>query len=160
MLADSFPKHDFFTIILVTSVTVIADLAVAVLVGVIYSALVFAWNHAKEIYAASHIDDNGAKVYQVNGPLFFGSVSHFLELFDAQNDPKEVIIDFAKSRVADHSAIEAIDTIAERYANRNKTIHLRHLSPECSKLLKKAGSLVEVNVLEDPTYKVASDVLG
>ncbi|WP_318461132.1 SulP family inorganic anion transporter [Photobacterium leiognathi] len=154
------PKHDFFTIILVTGVTVIADLAVAVLVGVIYSALVFAWNHAKHIYASSYIDENGAKVYQVNGPLFFGSVSHFLELFDAPNDPKEVIIDFAKSRVADHSAIEAIDTIAERYANRDKTIHIRHLSPECRKLLQKAGNLVEVNVLEDPTYKVASDVLG
>ncbi|WP_236689318.1 STAS domain-containing protein [Photobacterium kishitanii] len=154
------PKHDFFTIILVTCVTVAADLAVAVFVGVIYSALVFAWNHAKQIYASSHIDNDGTKVYQVNGPLFFGSASHFLELFDATNDPKTVIIDFAHSRVADHSAIEAIDTLAERYASRNKTLHIRHLSPECRRLLQKAGSLVEVNMLEDPTYKVATDVLG
>ncbi|MCD9467034.1 SulP family inorganic anion transporter [Photobacterium iliopiscarium] len=154
------PKHDFFTIILVTCVTVAADLAVAVFVGVIYSALVFAWNHAKQIYASSHIDNDGAKVYQINGPLFFGSASHFLELFDAPNDPQTVIIDFAHSRVADHSAIEAIDTLAERYATRKKTLHIRHLSPECRRLLQKAGNLVEVNMLEDPTYKVATDVLG
>lgn len=154
------PKHDFFTIILVTCVTIAADLAVAVLVGVIYSALVFAWNHAKRIYASTHIDENGAKIYRVNGPLFFGSAAHFLELFDAKNDPNNIIIDFAQSRVADHSAIEAIDTIAERYANQGKTLHIKHLSPECRSLLKKAGNLVEVNMLEDPTYKVATDTLG
>ena len=128
--------------------------------GVIYSALVFAWKHAKHIYASSYIDDNGSKVYALDGPLFFGSVSNFLELFDAKNDPADVIIDFAKSRVADHSAIEAIDTIAERYANQGKTLHIRHLSPECRSLLKKAGNLVEVNLMEDPTYKVATDTLG
>ncbi|ODA22790.1 SulP family inorganic anion transporter [Photobacterium damselae] len=154
------PKHDFFTIILVTCVTIAADLAVAVLVGVIYSALVFAWNHAKRIYASTHTDENGAKIYRVNGPLFFGSAAHFLELFDAKNDPNNIIIDFAQSRVADHSAIEAIDTIAERYANQGKTLHIKHLSPECRSLLKKAGNLVEVNMLEDPTYKVATDTLG
>lgn len=93
-------------------------------------------------------------------PLFFGSAAHFLELFDAKNDPNNIIIDFAQSRVADHSAIEAIDTIAERYANQGKTLHIKHLSPECRSLLKKAGNLVEVNMLEDPTYKVATDTLG
>ncbi|MEZ8739129.1 SulP family inorganic anion transporter [Photobacterium swingsii] len=154
------PKHDFFAIILVTCVTVAADLALAVIVGVIYSALVFAWEHAKHIYASTHIDENGSKIYEVNGPLFFGSASHFLELFDAKNDPKDVIIDFAKSRVSDHSAIEAIDTIAERYASQGKTLHIRHLSQECRSLLKKAGNLVEVNLMEDPTYKVATDTLG
>ncbi|ARR49690.1 SulP family inorganic anion transporter [Photobacterium damselae subsp. damselae] len=154
------PKHDFFTIILVTCVTIAADLAVAVLVGVIYSALVFAWNHAKRIYASTHTDENGTKIYRVNGPLFFGSAAHFLELFDAKNDSNNIIIDFAQSRVADHSAIEAIDTIAERYANQGKTLHIKHLSPECRSLLKKAGNLVEVNMLEDPTYKVATDTLG
>ncbi|GHA60234.1 SulP family inorganic anion transporter [Photobacterium aphoticum] len=159
-MARKVPKHDFFAIILVTAVTVAFDLALAVIVGVIYSALVFAWNHAKHIYASSHVDENGTKIYKVNGPLFFGSVSHFLELFDAKNDPADVIIDFAQSRVADHSAVEAIDTIAERYAAQGKTLHIRHLSPECRSLLKKAGNLVEVNMIEDPTYKVATDTLG
>ncbi|MCM0147410.1 SulP family inorganic anion transporter [Photobacterium galatheae] len=159
-MARKVPKHDFFTIILVTCVTVAADLAIAVFVGVIYSALVFAWEHAKHINAESKTDESGSKVYHLNGPLFFGSVSHFLELFDATKDPKDVIIDFADSRVADHSAIEAIDTIAERYAKEGKTLHLRHLSPECRSLLRKAGDLVEVNVMEDPSYKVATDTLG
>ncbi|MGF1713933.1 SulP family inorganic anion transporter [Photobacterium chitinilyticum] len=159
-MARKVPKHDFFAIILVTCVTVAADLALAVIVGVIYSALVFAWDHAKHIYAASHTNEAGSKIYAVNGPLFFGSASHFLELFDAKNDPSDVIIDFAGSRVSDHSAIEAIDTIAERYASQGKTLHIRHLSPECRSLLKKAGNLVEVNMMEDPTYKVATDTLG
>lgn len=159
-MARKVPKHDFFAIILVTCVTVAADLALAVIVGVIYSALVFAWDHAKHIYASSHVNEQGSKIYEVNGPLFFGSVSHFLELFDAKNDPRDVIIDFANSRVSDHSAIEAIDTIAERYASLGKTLHIRHLSPECRSLLKKAGNLVEVNLMEDPTYKVATDTLG
>ena len=159
-MARKVPKHDFFAIILVTCVTVAADLAIAVIVGVIYSALVFAWDHAKHVYASSHTDEKGTKIYEVNGPIFFGSVSHFQELFDAKNDPKDIIIDFAKSRVADHSAIEAIDTIAERYASQGKTLHIRHLSQECRSLLKKAGNLVEVNMLEDPTYKVATDTLG
>ena len=159
-MARKVPKHDFFAIILVTGVTVAFDLALAVIVGVIYSALVFAWKHAKHIYASSYVDEKGSKVYALDGPLFFGSVANFLELFDAKNDPADVIIDFAKSRVADHSAIEAIDTIAERYANQGKTLHIRHLSPECRSLLKKAGNLVEVNLMEDPTYKVATDTLG
>ncbi|ELO1810814.1 SulP family inorganic anion transporter [Vibrio fluvialis] len=159
-LARRVPKQDFFVIVLVTVVTVFTDLAIAVAVGVIASALMFAWEHAKHIYASSHINDEGSKVYQINGPIFFGSAANFLELFDAQSDPQDVIVDFAQSRVADHSAIEAIETIAERYASVGKTLHLRHLSQDCRALLQKAGSLVEINVKEDPSYKVATDVLA
>ncbi len=154
------PKHDAFVIVLVTVVTVFTDLAVAVFVGVIVSALVFAWQHAKHIYADSSQPDAEHKIYQLHGPLFFGSVSHFLALFDVKNDPKDVIIDFASSRVVDHSALEAIDTLAERYINQGKTLHLKHLSPECRQLLTRAGDLVEVNLIEDPNYKVMTDSLG
>lgn len=154
------PKHDAFVIVLVTVVTVLTDLAIAVFVGVIVSALVFAWQHAKHIYADSTQPDAEHKVYQLHGPLFFGSVSHFLALFDVKNDPKDVIIDFAGSRVVDHSALEAIDTLAERYINQGKTLHLKHLSPECRQLLTRAGDLVEVNMIEDPNYKVMTDKLG
>ena len=159
-LARRVPKQDFFVIVLVTVVTVMTDLAIAVGVGVIASALMFAWEHAKHIYASSSIDQEGAKVYQINGPIFFGSAANFLELFDAQNDPQHVIVDFASSRVADHSAIDAIETLAERYSAVGKTLHLRHLSQDCRALLHKAGSLVEINVKEDPSYKVATDVLA
>ncbi|CAM2785981.1 SulP family inorganic anion transporter [Vibrio rarus] len=159
-LARRVPKQDFFVIVLVTVVTVLTDLAVAVAVGVIASALMFAWQHAKHIYASSQLNDEGSKVYSIHGPVFFGSVANFLELFDAQNDPDDVIVDFADSRVTDHSAIEAIETLAERYASVGKTLHLRHLSQDCRALLDKAGSLVEINVKEDPSYKVATDVLA
>ncbi|MBD1575481.1 SulP family inorganic anion transporter [Vibrio sp. S11_S32] len=159
-LARRVPKQDFFIIILVTTVTVMTDLAVAVGVGVVASALMFAWQHAKHINAVSSIDKDGSKVYKINGPIFFGSASHFTDLFDAQNDPQDVIVDFAQSRVADHSAIEAIETIAERYSKQGKTLHLRHLSQDCHTLLHKAGSLVEINVKEDPTYKVITDLLA
>ncbi|MBL4828950.1 MAG: SulP family inorganic anion transporter, partial [Aliivibrio sp.] len=159
-LARRVPKQDFFVILLVTVVTVLTDLAIAVGVGVIVSALMFAWEHAKHIYASSSINDDGSKVYEINGPIFFGSAANFLELFDTKNDPDDVIIDFAKSRVTDHSAIEAIETIAERYSNTGKTVHLHHLSQDCRALLHKAGSLVEINVKEDPTYKVVTDILA
>ena len=159
-LARRVPKQDFFVIVLVTIVTVLTDLAIAVAVGVITSALMFAWQHAKHIYASSHINTDGSKEYRVNGPIFFGSAANFLELFNAYGDPDEVIVDFAHSRIADHSAIEAIETLAERYSSLGKTLHLRHLSPDCRALLQKAGSLVEINVKDDPSYKVATDVLG
>ncbi len=154
------PRADAFVLILVSGVTVATDLAIAVIVGVIVSALVFAWDHAKHIVVETHVDDNGSKVYVLSGVLFFGSVHNFKNLFDIQNDPDDVVIDFARSRVADHSAIEAIDTLAEKYTNAGKKLHLRHLSPECKLLLEKAGDLVEVNVLEDPKYKVADDKLA
>lgn len=151
------PRTDAFVLVLVSSVTVATDLAIAVVVGVIVSALAFAWEHAKHISVKSYEDERGRRVYELNGPLFFGSVKNFLELFDPENDPGNVIIEFQNSRVADHSAIEAIDNLALKYIQAGKTIHLRHLSPECRQLLKNAGDLVEVNVLEDPHYYVASD---
>ncbi|MEZ8193737.1 MULTISPECIES: SulP family inorganic anion transporter [Vibrio] len=159
-LARRVPKQDFFVIVLVTVVTVMTDLAVAVAVGVVASALMFAWQHAKHIYASSALNEEGSKVYHVHGPVFFGSAANFLELFDAKNDPADVIVDFANSRVTDHSAIEAIETLAERYTALGKTLHLRHLSQDCRALLHKAGSLVEINVKEDPSYKVATDLLA
>ena len=154
------PKADTFVIVLVTVVTVFTDLAVAVIIGVIVSALRFAWEHASHINAEVSTEESGSKVYKVNGPLFFGSVSHFLELFDASADPQDVIIDFANSRVCDHSAIEAIDTLAERYIAAGKVLHLRHLSLECKQLMKRAGDMIEVNLIEDPEYHIASDKLG
>ena len=154
------PLADILISVLVAAITVVADLAIAVLVGVIASALVFAWEHAKQMRAETHIDENGAKVYELHGPLFFGSVQHFHDLFDPRNDPDEVIVDFYDARVADHSGIEAIDSLAERYQRHGKTLHLRHLSPECRDLLEKAGDLVEVDLMEDPRYHVADDRLA
>jgi sulfate permease, SulP family len=154
------PKSDAIVIVLVSGVTVATDLAMAVLVGVIFSALVFAWKHAKVIHAVTHIEPSGTKVYSLRGPLFFGSTKNFLEIFDPLNDPDDVVIEFEHARVSDHSAIEAIDNLAERYLATGTTLHLRHLSPECRKLLKKAGDLVEVNVIEDPKYHVATDALA
>jgi SulP family sulfate permease len=157
---NKIPRHDAFVLVLVSGVTVATDLAIAVIVGVIVSALVFAWEHAKHINVKSYIDDNGSKVYELNGPLFFGSVKNFRDLFTPGDDPDDVIIEFQNSRVADHSAIEAIDSLAEQYINAGKKLHLRHLSVECSELLNKAGDLVEVNRLEDPAYHVADDKLA
>ena len=154
------PRSDALVLLLVSAVTVATDLAVAVVVGVIVSALVFAWEHAKHILVEAREDHKGSTVYAVTGPLFFGSVTSFLERFDPSKDNDDVVIDFARSRVADHSGLEAIDTLAERYVSVGKTLHLVHLSEECRKLLRKAGSLVEVNVIEDPKYFVADDLLG
>ncbi len=154
------PVSDALVIILVSAVTVATDLAVAVFVGVVFSALVFAWKHAKVIHAVAGSTETGTKVYLLRGPLFFGSSKSFQELFDPKSDPDDVIVDFQHARVSDHSAIEAIDSLAERYLTLGKTLHLRHLSPECRKLLRKAGNMVEVNVIEDPSYHVASDALG
>ncbi len=156
-LMGKIPATDAFVLVLVSAVTVFTDLAVAVVVGVIISALAFAWEHAKHINIRSYDDERGSRVHELNGPLFFGSVNNFLELFNPEEDPDDVIIEFQNSRVADHSAIEAIDTLAERYIKAGKTLHLRHLNEECRRLLKKAGDLVEVNVLEDPRYYVADD---
>jgi sulfate permease, SulP family len=154
------PRHDAFVIVLVSAVTVATDLAIAVVVGVIVSALVFAWEHAKHINVKGYDNKYGIRIYELNGPLFFGSVKHFMDLFNPENDPQEIIIEFQNSRVADHSAIEAIDALAEKYIKAGKTLHFRHLSPECRQLLTKAGDLVEVNVMEDPTYHVADDQLA
>lgn len=149
------PKSDIFVMVVVTLITVfLHNLALAVLIGVIISALVFAWENAKRIRARKYIDDNGVKHYEIFGPLFFGSTTAFAEKFDVQNDPNEVIIDFAESRIADMSAIDAVNKITERYAALNKVVHLKHLSNDCVELLKNAEAIIDVNILEDPTYKV------
>jgi len=152
------PKSDIFVMVMVTLVTVfLHNLALAVIIGVIIAALVFAWDSAKRIRARKYTDENGIKHYEIYGPLFFGSVTVFSEKFDVLNDPEEVIIDFAESRVVDMSAIEALNKITERYEKVGKKIHLKHLSPDCKKLLKNAEKIIDVNVIEDPTYKVAVD---
>lgn len=152
------PKSDIFVMVVVTLVTVfLHNLALAVIIGVIIAALVFAWDNAKRIRARKHIDDKGVKHYEIYGPLFFGSVTVFNEKFDVLNDPDEVIIDFAESRVVDMSAIEALNKITERYQKVGKTVHLKHLSPDCRKLLKDAEKIIDVNVMEDPTYKLVVD---
>ena len=149
------PKPDIFVMILVTLITVILhNLALAVLIGVIISALVFAWESAKRIRARKYVDEAGVKHYEIYGPLFFGSVTAFNEKFDVANDPDEVIIDFAESKVSDMSAIEALNRITERYASQGKKVHLRHLSKDCISLLNDAEDIIDVNVMEDPTYKV------
>ena len=154
------PKSDVIVMVLVTLVTaVLHNLALAVLIGVIISALIFAWDNAKRIRARKSIDDNGVKHYEIYGPLFFGSVTAFHEKFDIQNDPKEIIIDFFESRIVDMSAIEAVNKITERYKKAGKTVHLKHLSPDCRELLTNADEIIDVNVLEDPTYKVMTDKL-
>ena len=148
------PYTDAFVTILVTIVTVISDLAVAVVVGVIVSALAYAWNNARRIHAHTEISENGAKIYRIQGPLFFGSSDGFLELFDVQNDPNEVIIEFSDSRVVDQSALQAIEAVAGKYELANKRIQLRHLSRDCHSLLTKAGHLV-IDSDDDPDYALA-----
>ena len=151
------PQSDVLVIILVTGLTVAFDLAIAVLAGVIVSSLVFAWENAKRIRARKHVDEFGVKHYEIYGPLFFGCIELFNSKFDIQNDPDEVIIDFKESRIVDQSAIECVNRLTERYLKQGKNIHLRHLSSDCVKLIKKAEKICDVNVLEDPDYFVAID---
>ena len=149
------PRTDIIVMILVTGVTVVFhNLAVAVIIGVVISALAFAWESAKRIRARKYLDQNGVKHYEIFGPLFFGSVAAFQEKFDAPNDPDEVIIDFKESRVVDHSAIDALNKVTERYRKVGKKIHLRHLSEDCKILLDNASEIIDVNFWEDPHYKV------
>jgi len=152
------PHSDIFVMLVVMAVTVLLhNLALAVLIGVIISALVFAWENAKRIRARKHVDANGVKHYEIFGPLFFGSVTLFSEKFDVVNDPDEVVIDFSDSRVVDMSGIEALNRLTERYHKLGKKVHLKHLSADCRLLLKNAEDIIEVNVMEDPTYKVLID---
>ena len=130
------------------------------ILGVVVSALVFAWQHATHMGADIKYNEFGSKIYQVHGPLFFASVSSFKDMFDTAEDPDDVVVDFYYSRVYDQSGLEAINALAEKYEAVGKRLHLTHLSPECKKLLKKAGDLVEVNVSEDPQYHVATDRLA
>jgi SulP family sulfate permease len=154
------PRHDALIIVAVTVITVLTDLAIAVIAGVIIAALVFAWQHAKQINVQTSVDENGWKIYDLEGSLFFASIATFQQLFTPQDDPREVIIEFRRARVVDHSALEAIDNLAERYQELGKRLHLRHLSPDCLDVLERAKGMVEVNVLEDPHYHIADDKLG
>lgn len=149
------PRSDAFVMVAVTLITIVEDLAIAVIAGVIISALVFAWKHAR-IYARSHVEEDGTKVYELDGPLFFGSVSSFYDVFDIEKDPPHVVIDFKNARVMDSSGVEAIDSITRKYEQAGKQLTLRHLSEDCKKMLKAAGPhcTYEEN---DPTYKVAVD---
>lgn len=152
------PAADVLVMILVAGYTVIMhDLATAVLLGVVVSALSFAWQHATHIFADVKTNDHGSRIYQLHGPLFFASVRSFLDMFDPSNDPDDVVIDFYYTRVYDQSGLEAINAIAERYERAHKRLHLTHLSDECRQLLERAGDLVEVNLSEDPQYHVATD---
>ena len=152
------PPTDAFVIVLVTVVTVMTDLAIAVVVGVIVSALAYAWNNARRIHAnvRESESDKGALVYEIEGPLFFGSTDGFAELFDVENDADRVIVDFARSRVVDQSALQAIEALAGKYEAAGKTLTLRHLSRDCHQLLTKAGHLM-VDSDDDPEYAVAVD---
>ncbi|PIF00684.1 MAG: sodium-independent anion transporter [Maribacter sp.] len=152
------PNSDVIVMVLVTLITAIThNLAIAVLFGVVISALAYAWENAKRIRARKYIDGQGVKHYEIYGPLFFASTTLFNEKFDVQNDPEEVIIDFRESRIVDMSGIEALNKLTERYAKVGKKIHLKHLSKDCILLLGNANDIIDVNVLEDPTYKVAVD---
>ena len=152
------PLTDAFVILLVTVVTVMEDLAVAVVVGVIVSALAYAWNNARRIHAKTHesSSEKGAKVYEIQGPLFFGSSDGFIELFEIATDPDNVIVDFTDSRVADQSALQAIEAVAAKYEAAGKRIQLRHLSRDCHQLLTKAGHLM-IDSDDDPEYEIAVD---
>ncbi len=152
------PLMDAFVIVLVTVVTVMSDLAMAVVVGVIVSALAYAWNNARRIHAVTRdsTTEAGAKVYEIQGPLFFGSTDGFIELFDVAGDPDQVIIDFAASRVVDQSALQAIEVMAGKYEAAGKSVQLRHLSKDCHQILSRAGHLV-VEQDDDPEYGLAVD---
>lgn len=159
-ILNKIPMEDAFVIILVTVVTVLTDLALAVVVGVIVSALVFAWKSARTIWTEEKLKGKGKnqkKIYTLHGALFFGSISSFKNLFNPKEDPDHVIIDFRSARVWDHSALEAIDALATKYTKLGKELHLVHLSEDCKLLLKKAADMVDVNSVEDPHYRIFVD---
>lgn len=155
---NKMPFADILVMVVVTLITVFMhNLALAVLVGVIISALVFAWENAKRIRVRKKVDEQGAKHYEVYGPLFFGSITEFNDKFDVLNDPDVVVVDFSESRVTDMSAIEALNKLTERYAKVGKKLHIKHLSSDCRDLLQNADAIIDVNIMEDPTYKVLRD---
>jgi SulP family sulfate permease len=159
-ILNKIPKTDIFVLILVSALTVIFDLAIAVISGVIVSALVFAWENARRIRARKRIREDGAKVYEIWGPLFFGSISAFNEKFDIKNDPESVEIDFIEARISDHSAIEAIFALVEKYQAANKKIRLKHLSEDCKVLLYKASPIFKdiiEEAIDDPRYHLAAN---
>ncbi|MBU1691796.1 MAG: SulP family inorganic anion transporter [Gammaproteobacteria bacterium] len=154
------PRSDTFIVVAVTLITVFTDLAIAVVTGVIIAALVFAWQHAKHINVRTYLDAKGWKIYELEGSLFFASTAEFQTLFTPKDDPDEVVVEFRRARVIDHSAIEAIDSLASRYQQAGKRLHLRHLSPDCLEVLTNAKDMVEINMGEDPHYHLADDKLG
>jgi SulP family sulfate permease len=159
-IMNKIPKSDVFVLIIVSAVTVIFDLAIAVFVGVIISALSFAWSSAKKIRARKRLKPDGTKVYEIWGPLFFGSITDFNVKFDIKNDPDAVEIDFVESRVADHSAIEAIFGLVEKYQAAGKKVTLKHLSEDCKVLLYKASPVfrgVIEEAVDDPRYHLAAN---
>ena len=152
------PTADVIVMVLVAGYTVVMhDLATAVVLGVVVSALTFTWQHATHIFVDMKTNDQGSRIYQLHGPLFFASVRSFVDMFEPANDPDDVVIDFYYTRVYDQSGLEAINAVAERYVKAKKRLHLTHLSSECRVLLERAGDLVEVNLSEDPQYHVATD---
>jgi SulP family sulfate permease len=153
-LWNRIPKADMFVIVAVSAMTVIFDLAIAVGAGVVISAIVFAWQKSTHIKAEVR-DDDGVKTYELKGPLFFAAVTDFKDLFDPAGDPQQVVVEFRGCRVYDHSALEAIHAISEKYREQGKTMKLRHLSHECQTLLEKAGDIIDVDVDADPDYHVA-----
>ena len=154
------PISELLIIITVSAITVLLDLAIAVGIGIIISALIYAWNSAKQVQVTITDDSETEKTYRLKGNVFFGSITSFKESFNPASDPGDVFIDFADSKVCDHSGIEAVHGLSERYKQAGKVLHLRHLSPECATLLKNAGDIVEVNILEDPKYHVADNALA
>jgi SulP family sulfate permease len=158
-LLGKIPGSDLLIIVIVSAITVFADLAIAVLVGIIISALVFAWQHGKVMHAKKR-EDNGRTIYTLEGPLFFGSVASFKILFDFKNDSEHVVIDFVESRVWDHSGLEALQNITERYSQYGKKLHLLNLSKECRNILGRAANIVELSVIEDLEWHIAEDSLA
>ncbi|CAA0177609.1 SulP family inorganic anion transporter [Tenacibaculum maritimum] len=159
-IMNKIPKSDAFVLIVVSAVTVVFDLAIAVFVGVIISALVFAWENAKKIRARKRFKEDGTKIYEIWGPLFFGSVTAFNEKFDIKNDPEKVEIDFVESRISDHSGIEAISALVEKYQSAGKKVILKHLSEDCKVLLYKANPIftgVIEEAVDDPRYHLAAN---
>jgi len=150
---NKMPRTDAFVMVTVTIITVFEDLAIAVIAGVIISALAFAWKHAR-IWTRTHVEEDGTKVYELDGPLFFGSATTFADNFDIPNDPPKVVIDFKNARVMDSSGVEAVDAITKKYEDAGKNLLLRHLSADCKAILKLAGPHCTYEE-DDPTYKVA-----
>jgi len=160
-MLNKIPKSDAFVLIAVTSITVYTeDLAIAVISGIIISALVFAWQKSTEISVRRYIDEKNITHYDFEGPLFFGSIEKFKTLFDVKADTSEIIIDFADSKIMDHSAVEAIDSLTDKYSDEKKKLHIRHISEDCRKLIKNADKIVDINIMEDPKYRVADDKLA
>ena len=160
-MINKIPRSDAFVLISVTLITAIShNLALAVVSWIIISALVFAWQKSQDIHSKKYINNDNITHYELDWPLFFASVEKFKSLFDIKNDTNDIIIDFTNSKVLDHSGIEAINWLTEKYIQLNKTLHLKHLSPDCIKLLKNAEKIVDINILEDPKYFVADDKLA